>query len=191
MISDPTPHFPLTIAFNATHSLSMQISKRKKAAFAHEDDGDTVVYLTPAGLKSLDAEILRLDTVDRPRAVKDVSEAVQKGDLSENAEYQESRARLTRTEGRIFRLREKRKRVEVIKKSKEATVVDIGTTVTIAHMREKKTYEIVGPEETNPSRGRISFRSPLGAQLMGKKKGDRITITVKGIPTEYEVDSIE
>ncbi len=169
----------------------MQIPKRKKAAFAHEEDGDTVVYLTPAGLKSLEAEITRLDTIDRPRAVKDVSEAVQKGDLSENAEYQESRARLTRTEGRIFRLREKLKRVELIQKTDGQQTVQIGSTVTITGPNAEKTYEIVGPEETDPSKGRISFRSPLGAQLMGKKKNDEVTLTIKGETTTFTIARIK
>lgn len=170
----------------------MQIPKRKMAVFAHDqNEGDTIIYLTPAGLRSLEAEIHRLDTVDRPRAVKDVSEAVQKGDLSENAEYQESRARLTRTEGRIFRLREKLKRVELIEKSPKGKHVQIGSTVALMSGDEKKTYEIVGPEETDPAKGRISFRSPLGAQLIGKKKGEKITLTRKGIATEFTLNSID
>ncbi len=170
----------------------MQFPRRKKEELSRRDESRDIVYLTPAGVKSLDAEIKRLDTVDRPRAIKDVCEAVQKGDLSENAEYQEARARLSRTEGRILRLREKRKRVEIIAKPSKTGVIAIGSRVTLGtdHVKER-VYVIVGPEETDPSKGRISFRSPLGAALMGKKEGDSIRLTVRDKQIEYRIVSID
>jgi transcription elongation factor GreA len=171
----------------------MQFPRRKKEELSRHDESRDIVYLTPAGAKALDAEIKRLDTVDRPRAVKDVSEAVQKGDLSENAEYHEARARLSRTEGRIVRLREKRKRVEIIATpSASGGTIAIGSRVTLAtdHVKER-VYEIVGPDETDPSKGRISFRSPLGVALMGKKKGDRISLKVREKEIEYRIVSID
>ena len=140
----------------------------------------------------LEAEIERLDTVDRPRAIKDVSEAVQKGDLSENAEYQEARARLSRTEARILRLREKRKRVEVIQKSpKNTNIVAIGSSVRLDSVRGISVYTVVGSEETDPSRGFISYKSPLGTALVGKRTGDRVSVKTKNNDIEYKIVSIE
>jgi transcription elongation factor GreA len=169
----------------------MQFPRRKKEELARRDESRDIVYLTPEGLEKLEREIKRLDTVDRPKAVKDVSEAVQKGDLSENAEYQEARARLSRTEARILRLREKRKRVEVIKASGSKSVVSIGSEVTLSSGSGKKTYTIVGPEETDPSRGFISYQSPLGRALAGKKKGDRVALDINDKKIEYIIDSIK
>ena len=170
----------------------MQLPRRKKEELARRDDSRDVVYLTPKGLKMLEAEIERLDTVDRPRAIKDVSEAVQKGDLSENAEYQEARSRLSRTEARILRLREKRKRVEVIIKSpKNKGTAAIGSSVRLETPRGERVYTIVGSDETDPSSGFISYRSPLGAALIGKRTGDRVTVKTRNHDIEYKIVSVK
>jgi len=170
----------------------MQLPKRRRT---NEPRQDEIVYLTPGGLQALEAEIRRLDGRDRPRAVRDVSEAVQKGDLSENAEYQEARARLSRIEHRLLVLREKRKRAEVITAPKRGAgrkTIEIGSSVTLE--REdgtgRKTYEIVGPEETDPSRGRISFRSPVGAALLGKKKGDAVLLGAEDRAVAHRVIAV-
>lgn len=161
---------------------------RRKPGFQTEHP-DAVVYLRPEGLKKLERELKRLKEVDEPRAIEDVSVAVQKGDLSENAEYQESRGRLTRIQNRMVKLAERIKRVEVI--TTGADIVNVGSTVVIETVDGKeKTYEIVGPDEVSPSKGRISYLSPIGSVLLKKKSGDSVVLTVGDKETRYTIKEI-
>lgn len=161
---------------------------RRKPGFQTEHP-DAVVYLRPEGLKKLERELKRLKEVDEPKAIEDVSVAVQKGDLSENAEYQESRGRLTRIQNRMVKLTERIKRVEVI--TTGADIVNVGSTVVIEAIGGKeKTYEIVGPDEVDPAKGRISYLSPIGSVLLKKKVGDQVVLTVGDKKTEYTIKEI-
>lgn len=128
----------------------------------------------------------RLDTRDRPQAVEDVADARQKGDLSENAEYQEARARLSRIQSRIFTLREKLKRARVIQQPTDGTI-GLGSTVTLASGGNTATYRIVGPHEADILRNRISHLSPLGAAILNHKTGDRVTIRSENGEKEYDI----
>lgn len=167
----------------------MQLPKRK-SGFQTEHP-DAVVYLKPEGLAKIQREIKRLKEVDEPRAIIDVSVAVQKGDLSENAEYQESRGRLTRIQNRIVKLTERMKRVELIS-DEGADMVTIGSMVTIESEEGKeKKYEIVGPDEVNPAQGRISYLSPIGAVLMKHAVGDEVILTIGDKQTSYTIRGIE
>jgi transcription elongation factor GreB len=167
----------------------MQLPKRK-SGFQTEHP-DAVVYLKPEGVKKIEREIKRLKEVDEPRAIFDVSVAVQKGDLSENAEYQESRARLTRIQNRIVKQTERLKRVEVIS-SDGVDVVNVGSIVMIESEEGKqKTYEVVGPDEVNPSQGRISYLSPIGSILMKHAVGDEVLLTIGENHTKYTIVAIE
>lgn len=167
----------------------MQLPKRKEG-FTTEHP-DAVVYLKPEGLAKLQRELKRLKEVDEPQAILDVSVAVQKGDLSENAEYQESRARLTRIQNRFVKVTERIKRVELIS-DEGADIVSIGFIVTIENEEGKqKTYEVVGPDEVNPTQGRISYLSPIGSMLMKKSVGDEVVLTIGDKQTRYVVKVVE
>jgi transcription elongation GreA/GreB family factor len=169
--------------------LHMQLPKRK-LGFQTEHP-DAVVYLKPEGVKKIEREIKRLKEVDEPRAIVDVSAAVQKGDLSENAEYQESRGRLTRIQNRIVKQTERLKRVEVIS-SDGVEVVNVGSSVTIeSEEGKRKTYEVVGPDEVDPAHGRISYLSPIGSVLMKHAVGDGIVLTIGEKQTTYTIKEIE
>ncbi|MCW1892068.1 MAG: GreA/GreB family elongation factor [Candidatus Uhrbacteria bacterium] len=166
----------------------MQLPKRKAAE--RTEHPDAVVYLKPSGLKRLQDEMKRLKEVEEPQAIQDVAQAVQKGDLSENAEYQESRGRLTRIQNRQVHLAERMKRVILIEETGSDTV-QIGSKVTIqAPDGLVKTYEIVGPSETNPSYGRISYLSPIGAALMNHAVDDVVTLTLRGEDVLYRVTEV-
>lgn len=167
----------------------MQLPKRK-SGFQTEHP-DAVVYLKPEGVKKIEREIKRLKEVDEPRAIADVSVAVQKGDLSENAEYQESRGRLTRIQNRIVKLTERLKRVEVID-GEGAELVNIGSMVTVEDSDGfRKTYEIVGPDEVNPSKGRISYLSPIGSVFMKHAVGDEVLLMIGERRMRYRIVEIE
>jgi transcription elongation factor GreA len=166
----------------------MQLPKRKPAE--QSEHPDAVIYLKPSGLKRLQDEMKRLKGVDEPQAIQDVAQAVQKGDLSENAEYQESRGRLTRIQNRMVHLAERMKRVILIEETGSETV-QIGSKVTIqAPDGAVKTYEIVGPSETNPSYGRISYLSPIGSALMSHAVDDAVTLTLRGEDVVYRITEI-
>lgn len=152
----------------------MQLPKRRSQILAQKQQS-AVIHLTEEGEKGLKDELKRLDTVERPQAIKDLTIAREKGDLSENAEYHDARARLTRLEYRILTIKEQLKRVSIIKKPMGGKI-GLGSTVTIQSGSESKTYRIVGPHESNVSEGRISHISPLGSALMGSKNNDVVTM---------------
>jgi transcription elongation GreA/GreB family factor len=168
----------------------MQLPKRRSQQ-NRPDDGDVVIYLTEDGLRRLKDQIERLKRLDEPTAIKDVSEAVQKGDLSENAEYQEARARLTRIQNRLVHLDDRLKRVILIKTG-GSDEIQIGSKVTVeTEHGVRKSFEIVGPNETDPARGRISYLSPIGSALMKHRKSDEITIEISGRQVLYRVVGME
>jgi transcription elongation factor GreA len=167
--------------------LPLRRSQRNKI---HDDEGP--LYLTVAGIKLKEKELERLEKRDQPRAVEDVSVAVAKGDLSENAEYHEARGRLSHIQARVFALKDQLRRAVTINETQGPSGrVQIGSTVVLEQEEKEKTYQIVGPQETNPSRGRISHLSPLGAALLGKKVGEDVIIKTDASETTYKVTSIE
>lgn len=168
----------------------MQLPKRRSQLLKKRDE-DQVIYLTPDGLLRLQATLKDLKTRQQPKAIEDVGIAVQKGDLSENAEYQEARARLSSIQSRIFSIEDRLRRVRVIQAPDSSDTIQLGSTVTVRVNHQEKTYEILGPQETDPSRGRISHQSPLGIALIGHAQGDTVHLsTEQGVKT-YEIIKIQ
>lgn len=137
--------------------------------------GPETDHLSPEAVERLRRTLQTLEKIDRPKIVEDLSHALTLGDFSENAEYQDAKARLSRIDGRIFGLKERIKNAIVIDRDAADGSVQLGSTVTFTLAGKEKTYEILGPQEANPSRGKISHLSPLGAALLGKKTGDRFS----------------
>jgi len=165
----------------------MQIPKRRSQLLKIQDDENLSVYLTPQALerlkKSLD-DLMR----ERPQVVEDLRIAVQKGDLSENAEYQDAKARLGRIDGRIFATKEKIKNAVMIEKGPDASGrIRLGSTVLLSINGRQKAYSIVGPQESNPTQGRISHISPLGAALLGHSVGETVTLHTESGDVMYGV----
>jgi transcription elongation factor GreB len=149
-------------------------------------------YLTPAGAKGLADELNRLVTVERPRVVTEVSDAAAQGDRSENAEYIYGKKRLREIDRRI-RFLTKRLDGAVVVRGDEAPrdEVRFGALVEVVDENGKiSAYRIVGPDEANPSEGRISFQSPLGRSLMKRKVGDAVLVQRPAGELELEVRSI-
>ncbi|MBI5037952.1 MAG: GreA/GreB family elongation factor [Candidatus Kerfeldbacteria bacterium] len=147
----------------------MQVPKRKPGIYTNQESDP---HLTPAKLDELKRELHRLKTVSRPQAILETKRLAEMGDFSENAEYQIAKGRLRGINNRIDELVDQIDRAVVIVPESTADVIAIGHTVIIEQDGEQKTFQILGSTESNPHLGIISYQSPLGAALIGKKIGD-------------------
>jgi len=168
----------------------MQIPKRRSQQLQAPDERDDV--MTGWKLQRLKDDLEDLEKRQRPVIVEDLSDARQKGDLSENAEYQDARAKLSRIDGRIFSLKERIKNAVVIEQGAGPSgQVRIGSTVVLSVDGHQRQYRILGSQETDPSRGRISYLSPLGAALLGHVAGDGVTIDAGGKKILYGIVEVK
>ena len=148
------------------------------------------VPITPNGYQKMQEELSRLLKVDRPKNIRDISEARAHGDLSENAEYHAAKERQSFLEGRIQELKMKIALADVIDPAKitqsrtafgaKVKVLDIDTD-------EEKSFFLVGPEEADAKNGKISISSPVGKALLNKEIGDVVTINAPARTMEYEI----
>jgi transcription elongation factor GreB len=150
------------------------------------------IYLTPEGAKKLADELKHLLHVERPRVVQEVADAAAQGDRSENAEYTYGKKRLRQIDSRVRFLTKRLEQAEVVRvEESQNTSVRFGATVELEDENGKtSTYQVVGPDEADPSKGRISFRSPLGESLMKRKVGDVITVRRPAGEIEVEIKAI-
>lgn len=152
------------------------------------------VPMTPAGHKIIKDELADLLKVHRPANVKAIAEARAHGDLSENAEYHAAKERQSFIEGRVQELQSKLALAQVIDPSTiSQDTIAFGATVTLLDVDtdEEKTYMLVGPEEADVKAGKISFHSPIGKSLIGKREGDEVTVKAPARTIEYEVLEIK
>lgn len=150
--------------------------------------------MTPGGLVRLHEELKQMKTVERPSVIRALEEARAHGDLSENAEYHAAKERQSFIEGRVAELEDKISRAEVIDASKlSGTTIRFGATVTLADedTDEESTYQIVGADEGDIAKGRISFTSPLARALIGKSPGDAVEVSTPGGSKAYEVIKVK
>ena len=151
------------------------------------------VPMTAAGYASLEDELRRLKTVERPAVIQAISEARAHGDLSENAEYHAAKERQGWIEGQIIEMEDRFSRAEVIDVAKIAgDTVKFGATVTILDedTDQKKTWQIVGDFEADVKLGKISISSPIARALIGKKKGDTVEVAAPGGSRTYEIEKV-
>jgi transcription elongation factor GreB len=150
-------------------------------------------YLTPEGAKKLADELRLLTLTERPRVVLEVSDAAAQGDRSENAEYIYGKKRLREIDRRIRFITKRLDGAVVVRKSEVASdVVRFGALVGVVDESGRtSSYTIVGPDEADPSAGRVSFQSPLGQSLMKRKVGDTVTVRRPAGELELEIRSIE
>ena len=151
------------------------------------------VPMTEQGFQRLQEELKRLKSIDRPAIIKAIAEAREHGDLSENAEYHAARERQGFIEGRLMELEDKIARAEVIDVSKlSGSVVKFGATVTLADEEtdEEQTFQIVGEDEADVSKGRLSVTSPLARALIGKSTGESVEVSTPRGGKSYEVVTV-
>jgi len=135
-------------------------------------------YLTRQGYVKLQEELEYLRTVKRQEVANRLHEAMEGGELIENAEYEAAKNEQAFVEGRIKELEILLATARVIDESQHSNgAVQVGSTVTIQEEgMDSEVYTIVGAAEANPSLGRISNESPLGRALLGKKTGDKVLV---------------
>jgi len=151
------------------------------------------VPMTADGYARLGAELKRLKTIERPSIIKAISAAREHGDLSENAEYHAARERQSFVEGRVRELEDKMSRAEVIDVSKlSGKKIKFGATVTLEdeETEEKKTYQLVGADESDVNDGRLSITSPVARALIGRGIGESVHVTTPSGGRSYEVIKI-
>ena len=149
-------------------------------------------YLTPEGLTELKQEYEELTKTKRPEVITRLSAARDMGDLSENAEYIAAREELSFLDGRLDELEELLKQVAVIKNGAgKASMIDLGSTVTLKVDGKEQVYQVVGEWEADPTEKKISHESPLGKALLGKKIGEQVEVTAPAGTILYTVVSIK
>ncbi len=147
--------------------------------------------LTPEGLLKLNEELKNLIEVKRKEVLERIREAAAHGDLSENADYAQAREEQSFIEGRIQEIEEMVKNAEIISTHTHHNAVSVGATVVIKVGGKERKYTIVGSNEANPSEGKISNESLVGKALLGKRVGDKVTVTTPSGESIYEVVGIE
>ncbi|MAO56017.1 MAG: transcription elongation factor GreA [Rhodospirillaceae bacterium] len=148
------------------------------------------IPMTREGLKTLEEELKRLKTEDRPAVIQAIATAREHGDLSENAEYDAAREKQGFIEGRVAELEAVISRAEVIDTSgMTGDTVRFGATVVLADDDTGKevTYRIVGEHEADLEKGKISITSPLARALVGKSVDDSVEVTTPGGSKGYEI----
>ncbi|PZP39601.1 MAG: transcription elongation factor GreA [Pseudomonas fluorescens] len=152
------------------------------------------VPMTIYGFDRLTAELRDLVSVQRPAVIAAIEEARGHGDLKENAEYHAAKEKQGFIEGRIAELESKLSRAEAIDPTKlKGNKIMLGATVQLVDIDTDKnvTYALVGPDEADLEKSRISTTSPIGRALLGKSTGDEVTVQAPGGKRVYEVESVE
>jgi len=151
----------------------------------------STVPLTTTGAELLRQELQRLKTVDRPNAITAIAEARTHGDLSENAEYDAAKERQSFIEGRIKEIETKLANAQIV----DPKLLDadgrcvFGATVELEELNagDAVTYQIVGDDEADIKKGKISVGSPIARAIIGKCAGDRVEVQTPGGVRKYEV----
>ena len=167
----------------------MQLPKRRSDQFKKMDDGP--VYLTKQGKEKLERSLARLER-DLPPAIAEVERTRKFGDFSENEEYKDAKRKMRSLHARVFSIKDRLKRAEIIKEGKNLSgVVEIGSTVKLKSNGTEKIFQILGSYESNPDTGRISEKSPLGAALLGHRVGELVSVEAKDNEVVYEILEIQ
>ena len=150
--------------------------------------------MTLFGYEKLQAEVKELKEVKRPGVVKAIEEALEHGDLKENAEYHAAKEQQKNIDNRLVELQEILGNAQIVDPSELAhTKISFGSTVQMTDMNtdEEVIYTIVGGCESNPDMGLISFHSPLAKQLLGLEEGDEVKVRLPGGEKEFEIDEVK
>lgn len=153
------------------------------------------VPMTAVGAEALRKELEQLKKVDRPRITAAIADAREHGDLKENAEYHAAREQQGFCEGRINDIEGKLGSAQIIDitQIENTGKVIFGVTVTIIDVDtdEEKIYQIVGDDEADIKKGKLSVNSPIARGLIGREEGDTVQIDTPGGTKEYEIDRVE
>ncbi|MCD1259249.1 transcription elongation factor GreA [Paenibacillus athensensis] len=152
------------------------------------------MILTPEGLAKIEEELRDLKTVKRKELAERLKVAISYGDLKENSEYHSAKEDQAFLETRILTLERMLKTAKVVDAGElSLNEVGIGSTVILNDIEfaERIEYQIVGPAEANVAENRLSYESPLGKELLGKKVGDTINVNAPMGVLQYELLEIK
>lgn len=150
-------------------------------------------YMSQEGYDNLIAELQRLESVERPKASAAIAEARDKGDLSENSEYEAAKEAQAHLEDKINRLKMTIAEAKIVDTSRlSADVVQILSKVEMTNLatNAKMTYTIVSESEANLREGKISIKTPIAQGLLNKKVGDEVEITIPNGTIRLRIDNI-
>ena len=150
-------------------------------------------YFTEEGLKKLKDELDHLTGVERPSVIRQISEARDKGDLSENAEYDAAKNAQGLLELKISKLQETIRTARIIDESKlDDSKILILSTVKIKNLKTgaQMSYTLVPENEAEIKSGKISVNSPISKGLLGKKVGDKVEIEIPAGEIQFEIIEI-
>ena len=152
-----------------------------------------VSYVTKEGLKKLQEELERLQNVERPKISKAIGEAIEKGDISENAEYDAAKDAQGLLEAKIAQLKDTIATCRVIDESQiDTSKVQMLNKVTIKNTKTgaTMTYTLVSETEANFKVGKLSIHTPIAQALVGNKLGDKVMVKVPAGEMEFEIMDI-
>lgn len=150
--------------------------------------------MTPAGQAALRAELRKIKEIDRPENVREIEAALEHGDLRENAEYHAAKERQGAIDARMRYLEYRLGNAQVIDPTEvKSDRVGFGATLTVLDLDtdDEQTFALVGEDESDADRGRISITSPIARALLGKHEGDQVTLKLPKGDRELEVVSIK
>ena len=148
------------------------------------------VPITKEGLERLKSELDYIKRVERPQNIRAIKEAREHGDLSENAEYHAAKEKQSFLDAKITELESVIGKAEIIEVEDSPTDrVIFGKTVLLYNIEtdEETTFQLLGPYESEPEKGKISVNSPIGRALIGREVGDEVKVKTPGGIQEYEI----
>ncbi len=164
----------------------MQIPYRKPGKFASQKPDP---IMTEKKFVELQSKLAHLKHI-RPAAAAEVARLAELGDFSENAEYQLAKGRLRGINANIVKLEFEINNAEVIGSASKSGTVEVGSVVTVEVEGKEKQFEILGSSETNPSKGIISYTSPLGSALLHAATGETVEVLIGGKTKLYTIKKI-
>lgn len=149
----------------------------------------TKVYVTKGGYQKLTDELHRLMTIENKQALEMLKEARDKGDISENAEYETAKEYHEQLTNKISALQDKVKNCEIIYPDTKSDKVSMLSSVQVKNQKNNQinNWTLVPENEIDIKNGKISFNSPIGAALLGKKKGEVVSVKVPSGDMKLEI----
>ena len=147
-------------------------------------------YITQEGLEKLKKEIEYLKTTKRDELADRLQKAIAQGDLSENFDYSDAKEQQAMLEGKIKELEDQVREAQIVQKTTQSDVIQIGSAVEVENEGEKLTFVVVTARDADPLQGKISVESPIGETLMGKKKGEIATVETPDGSMQYKILTI-
>lgn len=162
----------------------MQVPKRKAGKYTYNNFDPN---LTPEKFQELTQKLEHLKNTTRLSAMREVKRLSETGDYSDNPGYSLAKGRLRSINDKILELEDRLKKAIIIKPLTDQHAVQLGHTVVLQTPAGEKTYKILGPSETDPEKGIISHKSPLGQALMGQQLGAEILLPLKDKTVKFKL----